>query len=100
MKIIKFGTIRFTDKGLPLFEGFIFACESKEEEQVIHSSNSFYLQKVMEELAKYFVGVYNRNAAKLDEISERDMSYDKPIGSYTKSPVDIVNEFLSKAGKP
>lgn len=100
MKIQKFGTIRFTEKGLPIFEGFIFAGESEEEDQVIRASKPIYLQKVMEEIAKHLVNVYNRNAAKLDELAERDMSYDKPIGSHSKSPVDIVNEFLSKAGKP
>jgi hypothetical protein len=100
MKIQKFGTIRFTHTGLPIFEGFMFAAESEEEQQTLHASKSFYLQKVMEELAKHFVDVYNRNAAKLDELAEGDMGYDKPIGSHTKSPVDIVNEFLSKAGKP
>ncbi|EFR8087475.1 hypothetical protein H0088_004119 [Salmonella enterica] len=100
MKIQKFGTIRFTDSGLPVFEGFMFVPESEEEQQALHASKPLYLQKVMEEVAKHFVGVYNRNAARLDELAERDMNYDQPIGSHSKSPVDIVNEFLSKAGKP
>lgn len=100
MKIQKFGTIRFTDSGLPIFENFIFSPESEEEDIAIRSSKLFYLQKIMETVARYLVDAYNKNAAKLDELAERDMRYDRPIGNYSKSPVDIVNEFLNKAGKP
>ena len=100
MKIQKFGTVRFTDSGLPIFEGFMFAPESEEEDKALRSSKPFYLQKVMETVAQHLVDTYNRNAAKLDELTERDMSYDQPIGNYSKSPVDIVNDLLNKAGKP
>ena len=100
MKIQKFGTIRFTNSGLPVFEGFMFSPESEEEDKALRSSRAFYLQKVMETVTQHLVDAYNRNAAKLDELAERDMSYDQPIGNYSKSPVDIVNDFLNKAGKP
>ena len=100
MKIQKFGTIRFTDSGLPVFKNFTFSHESEEEDKALRSSKPFYLQKVMETVAQQLVDAYNRNAAKLDELAERDMSYDQPIGNYSKSPVDIVNDFLNKAGKP
>lgn len=100
MKIQKFGTIRFTDSGLPIFENFVFSPETEEEDRALRSSKPFYLQKIMETAAKYFADAYNRNAAKLDELAERDMSYDQPIGNYSKSPVDIVNDFLNKASKP
>lgn len=99
MKIQKFGTIRFTDSGLPIFENFIFSSESEEEDKALRSSRAFYLHKVMETLTRHLLDAYIRNTAKLNELAERDMSYDQPVGNYSKSPVDIVNEFLNKAGK-
>lgn len=100
MKISKFGTIRFTDSGLPIFEGFMFEPESQEELDALRASKPFYLQKTMEVVARHLVDAYNRNAAKLDELAERDMNYDQPIGHHSKSPVDIVSDFLDKVRKP
>lgn len=100
MKITKLGTIRFTEKGLPIFEGFTFIPETEEEEQMLRTSKAYFLQKEFEVIIQHITSVYNRNAAKLDEYIEEDIGFDRTIGHYTKSPVDVVNAFLVKVSKP
>lgn len=100
MKIQKFGTIRFTERGLPVFENFNFIPESEEEEAALRKSNALYLSKVFEIVIKHMSDVYNRHYKTFDDMIEKEFKFDEPIGKHAQSPEQVVNAFLTKVSKP
>ncbi len=101
MKIQKFGTIRFTPDGHPIFEDFGFLIESQYEADVVRNKSGEEVLILLSAFRDYFESIRKQAEHKIAELKEKDPdSFSSLVGNNPKSPEEIVDSFLQRMGKP